>query len=203
MTFTRADSAARYGNALGGVVELKGRKAKTDRFHGYLDANLFDASFMVEGPLSDNLSFLASARRSYIADALVLGLKLIGQKLPFTVVPYYWDYLTRFDYNLSKTQHCYVTLFGSQDKLDLIVNEARGGGSSEISDDKDRISSVTTFHLGIAGWDWEIGKRSRNELRYAACKINENDGVLGIVTIKGNAWPTIFAMNIRLPHRKR
>jgi TonB family protein len=177
----------RYGNALGGVVELKGRKAKTDRLHGYLDANLFDASFLVEGPLSDKLSFLASGRRSYIADALVLALKLLGQKLPFTVVPYYWDYLTRFDYNLSETQHCYVTLFGSQDKLDLIVNEARGGGSSEISDDKNRISSVVTFHLGIAGWDWDIGKKSRNELRYAACKINEDDGVLGIVTIKGNA----------------
>jgi TonB family protein len=176
----------RYGNALGGVVELKGRKAKTDRFHGYLDANLFDASFLVEGPITDKLSFLASARRSYIADALVLGLKLLNQKLPFTVVPYYWDYLTRFDYKLTNNHHCYVTLFGSQDKLDLIVNGARGGGSSEISDDKDRISSTTTFHLGIAGWDWEIGKRSRNEFRYAACKIKEDDGILGIVTIKGD-----------------
>jgi TonB family protein len=176
----------RYGNALGGVVELKGRKAKTDRFHGYLDANLFDASFLVEGPLTDKLSFLASARRSYIADALVLGLKILGQKLPFTVVPYYWDYLTRFDYKLTNTQHCYVTLFGSQDKLDLIVNAARGGGSSEISEDKERISSKTTFHLGIAGWDWEINKKARNELRYAACKISENYGVLGIVKIKGD-----------------
>jgi len=141
----------RYGNAIGGVVELTGRKAKTDRLHGYLDANLFDASFLVEGPVTDKISFLVSGRRSYIADALTLGLKLVGVKLPFTIAPYYWDYIARMDYNISKTQHAYVTLFGSQDKLDVIVTQARGVGSSEVSSDKNQIGTQTTFNLGIAG----------------------------------------------------
>ena len=60
----------RYGDAMGGVVELTGRKPKTDRLHGYIDVNLFDASFLLEGPLSDNVSFLVTARRSYIANVL-------------------------------------------------------------------------------------------------------------------------------------
>ena len=60
----------RYGGALGGIVEITGRRPKTDRIHGYIDGNLFDASFMVEGPISKNVSFLMTARRSYIADVL-------------------------------------------------------------------------------------------------------------------------------------
>lgn len=177
----------RYGNAIGGVIELKGRKAKTDRIHGYLDANIFDASFMVEGPISDKVSFLASARRSYIANALDLALKIAGIKLPFSVVPYYWDYLARVDYNISKTQHSYVTLFGSSDRLDLVINQARGAGSSEVSADKNRISSENTFHLGIAGWEWDLKKNLRNEFRYAICKVFNGTSVLGYMKQDGNA----------------
>lgn len=177
----------RYGNAIGGVIELKGRKAKTDRFHGYIDGNLFDASFLVEGPVSDKVSFLASGRRSYIADALVLGLKLLDVKLPFTVVPYYWDYLARVDYAIAKNQHSYVTLFGSRDKLDLLITGARGTGSSEVSADKERISTETTFHLGIAGWEWDINKKFRNEFKYALCRLNEGASAMGYFKQDGRA----------------
>jgi TonB family protein len=177
----------RYGNTIGGVIELKGRKPKTDRFHGYLDANLFDASFLVEGPVSDKISFLASGRRSYIADALALALDVLNVKLPFTVAPYYWDYLARMDYNVSKTQHAYVTLFGSSDKLDIIIAQARGAGSSEVSSDKNQVNSETTFHLGIAGWEWDLGKKTRNEFKYAICNLYENQGALAFFTSEGRA----------------
>ena len=177
----------RYGNAIGGVVELKGREAKTDRLHGYVDVNLFDATLMAEGPITDKVSFILAGRRSYITDALDLGLDLLKIKLPFTVAPYYWDYLARMDYNISKTQHAYVTLFGSSDKLDVIINQARGGGSSEISGNNTGIGSETTFHLGIAGWEWEINNKFKNDFRYALCKLYENNSLLATFQQEGNA----------------
>jgi TonB family protein len=177
----------RYGNATGGVIEIKGRKAKTDRYHGYLDANLFDASFLVEGPITSKISFLASGRRSYIAEALSLGLKIADTKLPFTLAPYYWDYLARLDYNISKAQHAYVTLFGSRDKLDITMNQARGAGSSEVSKDKNKIITETTFNLGIAGWEWDISRKFKNDFKYALCRIKERSAALGFFSQKGDA----------------
>jgi TonB family protein len=177
----------RYGNAIGGVVELKGREAKTDRIHGYVDVNLYDATLMAEGPISDKLSFIIAGRRSYITDALDLGLQLLKIKLPFTVAPYYWDYLARMDYKISKTQHAYVTLFGSSDKLDVVINQARGGGSSEISSSSNSIGSETTFHLGIAGWEWEINNKFKNDFRYALCNLYEKTSAMAEFQQEGHA----------------
>ena len=188
-----------YGDAMGGVVELKGRRPKTDRIHGYADANFFDASFLIEGPISPKVSLLVSARRSYVADMLTFVLNdVLHQKLPFTVVPYYWDYLARLDVDVSKNQHCFATLFGSTDKLDMIINEARSGGSEQIDEETNRISSATSFDLGIAGWDWEINKKMSNRLRYGLCYIDQGTSVLGYVKVQGSALAHNFRDELSL-----
>jgi TonB family protein len=177
----------RYGNAMGGVVEITGRKPKTDRVHGYLDGNLFDASFLVEGPLSKKVSILVAGRRSYIADVLSFFLKnVLHRELPFTVVPYYWDYIARVDYVPSSNQHCYATFFGSKDKLTLVSSEIRGG-SAQINDQTNEVGSETYFHLGIAGWDFDINKKLRNELRYALCYLDQSFIAAGRIKIGGNS----------------
>ncbi|MBN2035187.1 MAG: TonB-dependent receptor [Chitinispirillaceae bacterium] len=177
----------RYGSALAGVVELTGRRPKTDRVHGYLDANLFDASCLVEGPISEKASFLVSARRSYIANMLSFFLEKIAHvELPFNVVPYYWDYLARLDYDLTKNQHFYCTLFGAQDRLDLVVNEVRGG-SSRVDEETNRATTDISFNMAISGWDWDLTSRLRNELRYAICDLTEQSKAFGYFTVDGGA----------------
>ena len=37
----------RYGSAIGGIVEIKGRPAKTDRWHGTADVNLLDGPWFM------------------------------------------------------------------------------------------------------------------------------------------------------------
>ena len=177
----------RYGGAMGGIVEITGRSPKTDRVHGYADANLFDASFLVEGPVSKNVSFLLTARRSYIANVLDFFLeKVVKQTLPFTVVPYYWDYIARLDAAVAKNQHCYLTFFGSEDKLDLITNAARGG-SVEIDNQTNAVRTDNYFHMGIAGWDWDVSKKLKNELHYAFCDYNEDFAAFGFFKVKGTS----------------
>jgi TonB family protein len=182
----------RYGGALGGVVEIKGRQPKTDRVHGYLDVNLFDASFLVEGPLSDKLSFLVTARRSYVADVMNFFLEKVAHKsLPFTVVPYYWDYIARMDYNPLKNHHMYLTLFGAQDKLDLL-SSGSNGGSVQISDQVNKLSSSELFNMGIFGWDWDINNQFKNELHYALCNIDNGTSAFGIFDVHGTSLAHYF-----------
>ncbi|MBN1128052.1 MAG: TonB-dependent receptor, partial [Chitinispirillaceae bacterium] len=177
----------RYGGALGGVVEITGRKAKTDRYHGYLDANLLDASFLVEGPITDRISFILAGRRSYMADVLGFTLDVLGLSLPFTVVPYYWDYLARTDIAISKNQQLYFTFFGSRDAMDLVASEVRGG-TAEIDAETGRATFDQFFHLGILGWDWEITPKIKNELRFSTDYEKAGVSIFGQVNIKAKGW---------------
>ena len=78
-----ADSASATATPWPGVVELTGAQTE-DRPPARLSRlNLFDASFLLEGPLSDNVSFLVTARRSYIANVLDFFLNKIAKTSSF------------------------------------------------------------------------------------------------------------------------
>ncbi|OGS37116.1 MAG: hypothetical protein A2293_12980 [Elusimicrobia bacterium RIFOXYB2_FULL_49_7] len=155
---------SRYGNTVGGVVEIKGRPAKTDRWHGNVDINLIDASFLAEGPINEEFALLVTARRSYIADVLNWGLKQAGIILPMTVVPYYWDIVARLDYKPSRDCRMFLTGFAFTDQMKFVFSEVRGG-STEVSEAKDEISQSVDFQTLIYGWDQHINKSMDNEFR--------------------------------------
>jgi TonB family protein len=182
----------RYGGALGGVVEIKGREPKTDRVHGYLDGNLFDASVFLEGPITKDLSFLLTLRRSYIANVISFVVKdVLHYNLFMTAVPFYWDYIGRMDYKPDKNQHFYLTLFGSKDKLDLITSQVRGG-STEIDAATNSLTSEQYFHMGILGWDWTLSPLWKNELRYSLTKFSGGIAAFGFFKMQGDELSHYF-----------
>ena len=182
----------RYGGALGGIVEIKGREPKTDRLHGYLDGNLFDASVFVEGPITNQLSFLLTLRRSYIANVLNFVLTdVLHENLFFTAVPFYWDYIFRTDYKPNKDMHFYLTLFGSKDRLDLITGQVRGG-SSDITSATNELSSEQYFDMGILGWDWNIDPSLKNEMRYSLTKYVTGITAFGFLNMEGDELAHYF-----------
>ncbi len=182
----------RYGGALGGIVEIKGREPKTDRLHGYLDGNLFDASVFVEGPITNQLSFLLTLRRSYIANVLNFVLTdVLHENLFFTAVPFYWDYIFRTDYKPNKDMHFYLTLFGSKDRLDLITGQVRGG-SSDITSATNELSSEQYFDMGILGWDWDIDPSLKNEMRYSLTKYVTGITAFGFLNMQGDELAHYF-----------
>ncbi len=157
---------SRYGGVLGGVVELTGRKAQTDRWHAHADVNFFDGVVFAEGPIGSKVSVLASARRSFIGDIMgwVLGSYPSGNVL--TTAPFYWDYLLRTDVDIAENQDAYLTLFGVKDGFELLSSQVRGGNSS-IDDAKDQVRAHTLFHMGILGHDWDLSESIFNSLRYS------------------------------------
>jgi TonB family protein len=177
----------RYGNALGGIIEIKGRQPKKDRWHGLVDVNLFDAAFLFETAVTREFSFLLSARRSYVADVLTFALEhILHQQLPFTVAPFYWDYLFRADYTPNPDHHFYLTLFGPKDKLELIQAEVRGGSVS-ISDNTGELSNENKFHIQFIGWDWKAARSLTNEFRYGLYEITDEVSILGYFNSTGKA----------------
>jgi len=187
---------SRYGGAIAGIVEIKGRPARNDRWHAKLDANLFDGSVLLEGPVTDKVAVLASARRSFIGDVLgwaVENLDFIN--LPVTVTPFYWDYIVRTDFDLFKNHHNFLTLFGSRDRLRLIVPNVRGG-SREISDAADQVDVSSYFNMALAGWDWKAAENIDNELRCAVTHSSGRSSIFGTAKWEYGAWEYYIRNNL-------
>ncbi|MFH0921084.1 MAG: TonB-dependent receptor [Fibrobacterota bacterium] len=160
---------ARYGGCVGGVVEIKGRPAKTDRWHGNVDINLIDASFVAEGPVKPGVSLMVSARRSYIATVAKFVIDQAGIYLPMTVVPYYWDAVARLDYVRSNNCKMFLTLFTSQDRMEFIVKQVRGG-STEVSAARNLLSEDINFQQAIFGLDQKLSEHVSHSLRASASR---------------------------------
>ncbi len=109
---------SRFGDAIGGVINVNPRKGRRDGFHGYADADVFDAGVLLEGPIGKG-SFALSGRRSYIDGVLKVALpKDAG--LGLTQAPRYFDYQALFDYPLAGGEFS-IRWFGSDDRFKLIA----------------------------------------------------------------------------------
>jgi TonB family protein len=79
-----------YGNITGGVVNVRSRAPRMDRFHGTVGIGLLESNLVLEGPLTENLGIALAGRRSYID--LVLKLVPENEDGPsIQVAPRYYD----------------------------------------------------------------------------------------------------------------
>ncbi len=137
--FVPGNFDSRYGDALGGIVDVRPRKGRRDGFHGYVDSDVFDTGVLMEGPVGKG-SIAASARRSYI-DLILPAVLPDDAGIDLTLAPRYWDYQLLFDYPLGGGNFG-VRAFGSDDRLELVSSDA-----NDVSQDaRDRFESVTYFH---------------------------------------------------------
>ncbi len=119
--FFPGNFGSRYGNATGGIVEARTRRARTDGFHAQIDVDLIDAGVLVEGPLSENVGVIAAVRRSYIDAILQAYSDDIG--LDFVTAPVYYDYQLLLDWTPTSRSRWRAFLFGSDDRFKLILRD--------------------------------------------------------------------------------
>ncbi len=109
---------SRFGDAIGGIINVNPRKGRRDGFHGYVDADVFDAGVLLEGPVGKG-SFAVSGRRSYI-DAVLKAAVPPDAGLGLTQAPRYYDYQAMLDYPLGGGEFS-IRWFGSDDRFKLIA----------------------------------------------------------------------------------
>jgi TonB family protein len=168
----------RYGGCIGGVIEIKGRQPKTDRWHGQLDLNLIDGSILAEGPVTDNISLLVSARRSFLGDMASWYFEQYPDLFPFSVAPYYYDILARADYTPTDKHHIFVTSLTCRDSMGVFMSSVRGG-SSEVSEATDALTMAVSFSSLLTGWEYEITPSFDNSLRYSYTWARDQMSVFG------------------------
>ncbi len=166
-----------FGNAIGGVVELKGRPGRKDRWRTVLDASMLDASFHTEGPLGDKFSLTLSARRSFIGE--VMDAALSGNDdFNMAMAPYYWDAIGRLDYDPAPGHHLFATAFAVKDKMSMVVADAQEGSAS-VNAATDEVAMDIRFSRYILGYDARLGERVQNTFRAAYGRQSESGHVFG------------------------
>ncbi len=148
---------ARYGRAVGGVVDVTSRKGAADTWHGVAKVDLLDASLFVEVPITKEISVAAAARRSYVDALLPLVLPQDPQGGALLVLPAYWDYQVRLDVGGKKGEkladgqsHFSLFAFGSDDTLRLVATG--GGRNRDVT-----VDTQTTFHRILGSWSYRKG----------------------------------------------
>ena len=173
----------RYGGCIGGVVELRGRPVREDRWHTVLDASLLDASFHTEGPLGKGFGLMLSGRRSFVGELAEAALK-DNEDLTLAVAPYYWDTVARLDWGQGTDHELFLTWFAASDRLGLVAPD-QAAGSAEVSAATDEVDFSLSFSRLILGYDARLGDRVHNELRLAAGRSRESGHVLGEFRFEG------------------
>lgn len=121
--FLAAGFGPEYGRALGGIINLQTRDARSDRWRGEGFIDITKLGTLVEGPINEKSSLIASARLSYFG---VIFEKIAEQMDEFavTAAPEFKDIYLNYKYQLSKDEQFSMVAIASQDTLKLIVNES-------------------------------------------------------------------------------
>jgi len=162
VVFEPGNFGARYGRAIGGKVELITRKPKVDRLHLVADADLFDATALVETPVAQNLTVAVAARRSYV-DAVINAAASASPDafgdVGFAIAPRYYDYQAKLNYEASDADTVKLDIYGSDDALALVGIDS--GGVENMSS----LSTRTRFLRAGLTWDHRMSEETRARIQ--------------------------------------
>src|SRR5690606_30784914 len=102
---------SRYDNALASTIVIKQRNGNPDKFGGNFRLSGSEVAAMIEGPMGKKTTYMASARRSYLA--------FLFNLLDLPIRPDYWDFQYKINHKIdNKTELNFIGL-GAIDKFRL------------------------------------------------------------------------------------
>jgi TonB family protein len=168
--FYPGNFSVRYGRRRGGVVEVRAGDPAEDKLHGVADVNLIDASVLVHGPVTEDLSVAVAGRRSYFD---VMFENLAPEGVSTIAAPVYYDYQTILNWRPTEDDKVRLMVFGSDDKFALLFNEPSDTDAS-ISGDLD---FGTAFHRAHGSWRRHLSEDVDQDIDIAAGVIDVDFGL--------------------------
>jgi len=172
---------AEFGRFSGGVVDARVRRPKTDRIHGFVEADFFDAGVLVEGPVGENGAFALAGRRSYI-DALLPLFLPDDANLDFVVAPRYYDFQAIYDWKHGPQQFK-LYLFGSDDALTFLLDQPASDPAIRGS-----FKNQTSFSRLYANWVYRVTDDVTQDLSVSVGMNNLFFSGAGRFNFKNDVW---------------
>ena len=108
-----------YGEATGGLLGIGFAPIPDDGVHGNVDLNIYHASALATGAVSEDWTIGGAVRRSWF-DLIVPA--VAGDAINFVAAPRYYDYQARADYRPNADVALRLAVFGSDDTLALLTD---------------------------------------------------------------------------------
>lgn len=83
---------ARYGGRLSSVIDVQSKTPDPEKFSGAGGIGLISSRLMLEGPVSDKISFIVSGRRTYVDLFTEMANEMRKDQPDFSPIPRYWFY---------------------------------------------------------------------------------------------------------------
>ncbi len=161
---------AKYDNALSSVFQFKQKSGNAEKLQGNFRLSATDAAITLDGPLSKNTTFLASARRSY--------LQFLFEAIDLPIRPNYWDFQFKSTTRLNAKTTLSVLAIGAIDEFSLGVPREATPEKLYVLNSNPLIQQ-TSYTVGatlkrlIPGGYWNLSL-SRNRLNNEADKFEDN-----------------------------
>jgi len=146
-----------YAGALGGIVDVKTRSPRTDRFGGVADLSTYSSYVLLEGPMGPNFAGGGAVRKSFIE--FVEPLLIPKQEADFTLTPRFYDYIAQFEYRPDGKNLLAFTFLGSDDQAGVL-----GKLSANEPYAPDALDEHIGWHSGTAAWDFTPNGATSNHL---------------------------------------
>ncbi|MBN2193262.1 MAG: TonB-dependent receptor [Polyangiaceae bacterium] len=149
-----------YGNATGGVVDVRLKKLEPKKIGGYADISIIDTSVYLEAPIGKKAAVAVAGRRSYI-DVLLNAILPDDIGLQMITAPRYYDYQVLGNYRPTRAHNLQAMFFGSDDRMEfLFENPAEIDPSATEGD----VGMSTTFYRLVALDEYVPNERFNNRL---------------------------------------
>lgn len=142
---------ARFGRSIGGIVSVDTRPAKSDGIHGSVDIDVLDSGGYVRFPVGDKGALAIAGRRSYLDFMLGFFLPEEEPGQTLVVVPIYYDYQLRFDWDEGKEGKASVFVLGSSDTLDVLSEDADAEESLSLDSAIRFFRLITSYKRPVSG----------------------------------------------------
>ena len=155
--FFPGNFSVRYGRRTGGILEVTTRDPAQDMIHGVAEISVIDTFITLEGPITDKISIQGGLRRSLLD--LILP-RVLPEDVGVRQAPVYIDYQFKLNFLPSKRDRVRIQAYGSNDRLELILEEAAGDDPAI----RGQTQFATSFYNNQLDWTRRLGEKAEQEI---------------------------------------
>jgi TonB family protein len=157
--FYPGNFSVRYGRRTGGILEVTTRDPARDRIHGVAEISVIDTFVTLEAPLTDKISISGGLRRSLID---LIFPAVVPDDIGVRQAPVYLDYQFKLNFWPTKRDRVRISAYGSNDRLELILEEAEGDDPAI----RGNTQLATSFYNNQVDWSRRVGDKVDQELAF-------------------------------------
>ncbi|MEI8257556.1 MAG: TonB-dependent receptor, partial [Deltaproteobacteria bacterium] len=154
--FYPGNFSARYGRAMGGIVDVGLRSPRERGYRGVINLSVIDVSLFGEGRIAPNFSISFGLRKSWVDQILGVVLRDIAG-VATTAAPSYWDYQVVAEWRPTPRMRFRLSFLGDDDSVVLLLQNPM----DSLPFFSGRFALATRYHFGQLLWTHEIAPGTR------------------------------------------